>query len=430
MPAHAILGAQWGDEGKGKLVDVLAPGYDFVVRFQGGNNAGHTVVVGKETYKFHLLPSGAVQGRRVVIGNGVVVDPRVLVQELDQLEGRGKKVRLLISDRAHVILPYHVSLDGAAEQGKGGGRKIGTTRRGIGPCYADKAARLGVRMMELVDPARFEARLREVYPLKEREMRMWEVPDAPSLESILKDYTPLGARLQRYVADAGEALGAALKGKKRVLLEGAQGLLLDIDHGTYPYVTSSSTVGAAGGSGMGAHHVEGVLGVAKAYATRVGEGPFPTELSSAEGVGKRLLEVGKEFGTTTGRPRRVGWLDLPAMRYTIRVGGITHLALTKLDVLAGLERVEVAVAYQTPKGTLRSFPSDEARLLGARPRYTSVPGWTETAKRVGKGWALSKEAAAYVRFVEKELGIPVVMASVGPARDATITLRRHPFGRA
>lgn len=427
MPAHAILGAQWGDEGKGKIVDVLAPGYDHVARFQGGNNAGHTVVVGKDVFKFNLLPSGAVQGRPIVIGNGVVVDPRVLVKELDQLAARGKRVRLLISERAHVILPYHLALDGAAEEGKVA-RKIGTTKRGIGPCYADKAARLGIRMLDLADPKRFEARLREVYPIKEREMRMWEVRDPPSLSAILSEYRPLGDRLASMVGDASAALDGALSKGKRVLLEGAQGILLDVDHGTYPYVTSSSTVGMASGSGIPGHRLEAVLGVAKAYATRVGEGPFPTELSSAGGVGKHILEVGKEFGTVTGRPRRVGWLDVPALRYAVRVGGITHLALTKLDVLNGLEEVQVATAYTSGGKRTGAFPASDTSVGALKPVYERLDGWTEAATGSGSRRALSKGAASFVRFVEKAVGVPVVMASVGPSRDATLALKRHPFG--
>lgn len=428
MPAHAILGAQWGDEGKGKLVDVLAGGYGHIVRFQGGNNAGHTVVVGKDVYKFNLLPSGAVQGRPIVIGNGVVVDPRVLLKELDQLAARGKKVRLLISERAHVILPYHLALDGAAEEGKVA-RKIGTTKRGIGPCYADKAGRLGIRMLDLVDPKRFEARLREVYPIKEREMRVWEVQNPPSLGAILAEYRPLAERLAPMVGDASEALDAALSKNRAVLLEGAQGILLDVDHGTYPYVTSSSTVGMTSGAGIPAHRLEAVLGVAKAYATRVGEGPFPTELSSAEGVGKRILEVGKEFGTVTGRARRVGWLDLAALRYAVRVGGITHLALTKLDVLDGLDEVKVAVAYTLDGKRVSAFPASDTSVGRLKPVYRALKGWKSAAVRRGAQWVLSREASALVRLVEAQLKVSVVMASVGPARDATLVLRKHPFGR-
>lgn len=430
MPAHAILGAQWGDEGKGKLVDFLAPGYEIVARFQGGNNAGHTVVAGKETYKFHLLPSGAVQGRRVVIGSGVVIDPRVLVEELDLLRKRGRKVRLLISDRAHVILPYHLVLDGAAEEGRHGGRKIGTTKRGIGPCYADKAARLGVRMMDLVDSDRFRRRLAEVYPIKEREMRAWEVANVPPFESILGEYAPLATRLRPFVGDAGEALDAALRRRKRVLLEGAQGILLDLDHGTYPYVTSSSTVGASSGAGIGARHVEAVLGVAKGYATRVGEGPFPTELSTSEDPGKRLLEAGKEIGTTTGRARRVGWLDLPALRYAVRVGGITHLALTKLDVLEGLREIKVAVAYELAGKLRATFPASDDALERVRPRYRGLWGWSTTVERRGRKWVLTPAARNFVRYLEGSLGVPIVLASVGPTRDQTVMLRANPFVRS
>jgi adenylosuccinate synthase len=430
LPAHAILGAQWGDEGKGKLVDVLAPAYDAVVRFQGGNNAGHTVVVGDKTYKFNLMPSGAVQGRRVVIGNGVVVDPRILVKEIDQLAQQGRKVDLMVSERAHVIMPYHLALDGAAEEGRGGARKIGTTKRGIGPCYADKAARLGIRMLEFVDPQRFRERLDEVFPIKWREMHAWEIAEPPKRDAILAEYEPLAARLRKYVGDAGALLDASLAKRKKVLLEGAQGIMLDIDHGTYPYVTSSSTVGVAPGAGIGGRHVEAVLGVAKAYATRVGEGPFPTELASDQGVGNRLLTVGKEFGTVTGRARRVGWLDIPALKYAIRVGGITHLALTKLDVLSGVDQVMVGVRYEGKGVAASQFPTHDSQVRASKPVYRAFKGWTETAVPQGKKWKLAPRAAAFVKAVEKLAGVPIVMASVGPARDATIVLRKHPFGGA
>lgn len=428
MPAHAILGAQWGDEGKGKLVDVLAQGYACVVRFQGGNNAGHTVVVGQERFAFHLLPSGAVRGRPVVIGNGVVVDPRVLVSEIDELEQGGRKVRLVLSGRAHVILPYHLALDGAAEEGRGGGRRIGTTKRGIGPCYADKAARLGIRVADLVAPERFRARLAEVYPIKAREMELWKVPNPPTLDGILAEYAPLAERLRPFVADAGAMLFAQLRKRKRILLEGAQGVLLDLDHGTYPYVTSSSTVGAAAGAGIGARAVEAVLGVAKAYCTRVGEGPFPTEFPASEGVAAKILETGKEFGTTTGRARRIGWLDLPALRYAIRVGGITHLAIMKLDVLSGLDRVLVATGYRIGGKVVREFPSEDDELRRAEPIYRGLRGWETAAEKSRGGWRLSREASAFLSFVEKSCGVPIVLASIGPERDATLTLRRHPFG--
>jgi adenylosuccinate synthase len=430
VPAHTILGAQWGDEGKGKLVDVLAPGYEAVVRFQGGNNAGHTVVVGSETYKFNLLPSGAVQGRRVVIGNGVVVDPRVLVRELEQLASRGRPAKLTISDRAHVIMPYHVALDGARESGAAGGKKIGTTKRGIGPCYSDKVSRQGIRMLDLVDPQRFRARLAEVYPIKAREMAMWKVPDAPSLESILSEYEPLANQLRKYVGDAGALLDRTLRKKGKVLLEGAQGIMLDIDHGTYPYVTSSNIVGASAGAGIGPHEIQACLGVAKAYATRVGEGPFPTELASTEGPGKVMLDVGREFGTVTGRPRRVGWLDLPALRYAVRVGGITHLAIMKLDVLNGLDEIRVATGYDAPDGQSKAFPASEESLASVKPVWRSLPGWAQAATRSTGQWKLSRPAQAYLAFLEKALGIPIVLASVGPARDATVVRKKHPFGKS
>jgi adenylosuccinate synthase len=429
VPAHTILGAQWGDEGKGKLVDVLAPGYEAVVRFQGGNNAGHTVVVGSETFKFNLLPSGAVQGRRVIIGNGVVVDPRVLVKELDQLAQRGRPAKLLISDRAHVIMPYHVLLDGAREEGKAGGKKIGTTKRGIGPCYADKVARQGIRMLDLVNPERLRARLSEVYPTKVKEMQSWEVAKIPTMEEIVAEYSPLADALRKYVGDAAAEIHAKLAKGKKVLLEGAQGIMLDVDHGTYPYVTSSNTVGASAGAGIGPHQITAALGVAKAYATRVGEGPFPTEISSKEGAGKVMLEVGREFGTVTGRPRRVGWMDLAALRYAVAVGGITHLAIMKLDVLNGLKEILVATGYEVLDTKLKTFPSNEEALTSVKPIFKKLRGWKEAATKTPKGWKLGVEAEAYLKYLEKETGVPIVVASVGPARDATIVRRKHPFGK-
>ncbi len=425
MPAHVILGAQWGDEGKGKLVDYLAEGYDAVARYQGGNNAGHTVIVGDDTFKLHLIPSGVVTGRPVFIGNGVVVDPRALVKELDELKDRGITPDLTISPRAHVILPWHIILDGAAEDAEGA-QTIGTTRRGIGPCYTDKAARLGVRVGELVDPARFRARLDAVWPVKHREMTAWGLAAQTDPGRIVGDYGPLAERVRTHVGGVGSRLEATLADGGRVLLEGAQGVLLDVDHGTYPYVTSSSTVAgnASAGTGIPAHRVEAVLGVAKAYTTRVGEGPFPTELSSEEDVGKRLVEVGREVGTTTGRPRRVGWLDLVALRYACRVGGVTHLAVTKLDVLNGIDPVQVAVAYERDGERVDDLPEDPAALEAAKPVYHEFDGWETARDDVGN---LVPNVEAYLAYLASDLGVSVAFASVGPERSETVAVEPGPF---
>ncbi len=427
MPAHAIIGAQWGDEGKGKLVDFLAQGYDAVVRFQGGNNAGHTVKVGDRVYKFHLLPSGAVRGRRVVIGNGVVVDPRVLLKEIDQLEGEGKRVRLALSDRAHIIMPYHVLLDGAREASNG--TKIGTTKRGIGPCYADKMNRLGIRVGDLVDSRRLQERIESVYPIKRKELEGAGVRPLPTAARIFKEYAELGHRLRPYVVDSGEFLHRVLAKGGDVLFEGAQGVLLDIDHGTYPYVTASSTVAgnAAAGTGIPTTHLGPVLGVAKAYVTRVGEGPFPTEITTRTGIGKKILVEGHEFGTTTGRPRRVGWLDLAALAYAVRVGGITQLAITKLDVLSGIQQLKVCVGYRLNGKRLSTIPAGIEDFARVKPVWTALPGWVEAAKKTKGRWTLAPAARRYLRFVEQALGVPVVVGSVGPARDETLVLQKNPF---
>jgi len=426
LAGHAIIGAQWGDEGKGKLVDFIASRYDAVVRFQGGNNAGHTVKVKDKVYKFHLLPSGAVRGRHIVIGNGVVVDPRVLLKEMEALQTGGRKLRLHLSDRAHLILPYHILLDGAAETE---GRKIGTTKRGIGPAYADKARRIGIRIGEFVHPGRFRRRLEEAYPVKKRAMIAHKISPMPTLEAIHAEYAPLAKRLRPYVTDTSLVLHDLFRRDRNVLFEGAQGVLLDIDHGTYPYVTSSSTVAsnATAGSGVGSRHVEAVLGVAKAYVTRVGEGPFPTELPTEEGIGKSILTIGKEFGTTTGRPRRVGWQDLVALEYAVRVGGISHLAITKLDVLNGVTDLKVCVGYKVDGRAQRGFPADVEDLARVQPVFRTLKGWLEAARRERGRWVLDPAARSYLRFIEEHVEVPVAFASVGPARDETLVLRPSPF---
>jgi adenylosuccinate synthase len=423
MSAVVIVGAQWGDEGKGKVVDLYAEAADLVVRYAGGPNAGHTLVVGSETVVVRLIPSGILRPQtRCVMAQGMVVDPQVLVSEIAALEGRGHAIdgRLFVSDRAHLILPYHPLIDGLREGAAGEGAKIGTTKRGIGPCYEDKAARRGVRVGDLRDLARVRA-------LVDRALAAWgpvirdlggEVPDAGR---IVADLAPLAARLVPLVADTSAIVEGAFKAGQRVLLEGAQGTLLDVDHGTYPFVTSSSAVagGACAGAGIGPTRIRRVVGLTKAYCTRVGEGPFPTELHDA--VGERIRTVGQEFGTVTRRPRRTGWIDLPALRYAARVNGLDGLALTKLDVLTGLDRVSACVAYDTPAGPTRDLPIDA--LGTALPVYQTFPGWTEDLAAARAIADLPAAARAYVRFLEEQVEVPIDIVSVGARRDETITLR-------
>jgi adenylosuccinate synthase len=423
MPAVVIVGAQWGDEGKGKVVDLYAEAADMVVRFAGGPNAGHTLVVGAETIVVRLVPSGILRPTtRCVLAQGMVVDPTVLVQEIATLEARGHRVdgRLFVSDRAHLILPYHPLIDALREGAAGAAEKIGTTKRGIGPCYEDKAGRRGVRVGDLADLGRASA-------LVERALRAWapvirdlggEVPD---VAGIMAGLAPLAARIRPLVADTSALIEDALGAGRRVLLEGAQGTLLDLDHGTYPFVTSSSAVagGACAGAGIGPTRIRRVVGLTKAYATRVGGGPFPTEL--LDRTGDRLREAGHEFGSVTGRPRRTGWIDLPALRYAARVNGLDGLALTKLDVLTGLPEVRACVAYETPAGRTRAFPIDA--LDGARPVYETFAGWSQDLAAARSVADLPEAARAYVRFLEEQIEVPIDVVSVGARRDETITLR-------
>src|SRR5216110_280443 len=367
MPGIVVVGAQWGDEGKGKVVDLLAEGADAVIRFQGGNNAGHTIVRGTEQFKFHLIPSGILYpGKRCIIGNGVVVDPRVLTQEIDDLKARGIDTSgLRVSANAHLIMPYHLLLDSAGEA-RLGKLQIGTTRRGIGPCYADKAARLGIRVQDVLDPKILRQKIEVA--LVEKNVWLERVYGAEplALDELAERYEAYAQRLRPYVADTSLLVDRALREGKDVLLEGGQGTLLDLDHGTYPFVTSSSTVAAnaATGVGIGPNRIDRVIGVAKAYVTRVGEGPFPTEIQGADQ--ERVRELGAEYGTVTGRERRCGWLDLVALRYAVRVNGITSLALTKLDVLSTFDRLPVCVRYRLRDGTeTEDFPAHQSDFHAA-----------------------------------------------------------------
>lgn len=423
MPAIVIVGAQWGDEGKGKIVDIYTERADMVVRFGGGPNAGHTLVVGSDKLVVRLVPSGILRGDTTcVLAQGMVIDPNSLVTELDELERRGivTKGRLLVSDRAHVILPYHVHVDGLREGKK---NAIGTTKRGVGPCYEDKVARRGVPLGAFRDVAR----LRE---LVGRAIADWAPTiqalggTVPSVDEILAAVEPTRARILPMLVDSQALVEKAVRAKRKVVLEGAQGTLLDVDHGTYPFVTSSTPTagGACVGAGIGPTRIDEVVGLVKAYTTRVGGGPFPTELHDA--TGEQIRKVGAEFGSVTGRPRRTGWLDLPALRYAVRVNGLDALAITKLDVLTGLDEVKVCVAYETKNGRTTELPMDE--LDSVTPVYQTFPGWKENLAAARSMSDLPAAARAYLEFVEKEAECPFILVSVGPGRDETIVLR-DPF---
>jgi adenylosuccinate synthase len=422
MPGLVIIGAQWGDEGKGKVVDLLAERAAAVIRFQGGNNAGHTIVRGDEVFKFHLIPSGILYPNTLcVIGNGVVVDPRVLNEEIDGLRRQGVDLQgLRISANAHLIMPYHLLLDHAGEA-KLGKREIGTTKRGIGPCYADKAARLGIRVQDLLDEQILKQKISAALEPKRLTLREYEKDPRLDLHHMVEDYMAYGQRLAPYIADTPPIAWKGLDEGRLVVFEGAQGTLLDIDHGTYPFVTSSNTVSGAAcsGAGVGPKAIDEVWGVAKAYCTRVGAGPFPSELHGE--LGDRLREAGHEVGTTTGRARRCGWLDLVALRYAVRVNSLTGLVVTKLDVLTGIDPIRVAVRYTGPEGAaFEDFPYHQSVLHQAKGEYVDRPGWTEDITGVRALEDLPANARAYLDFMAEQLGIPVVTIGVGPARDEII----------
>jgi len=423
MPNVVVVGAQWGDEGKGKIVDLLAHRAEAVVRFQGGNNAGHTVVVNQQRLVLHLIPSGILNpGTINLIGNGVVVDPSVLVEEMKNLEEAGIEVnpeRLKISPKAHVITPYHRYLDRVREERRGS-KKLGTTGRGIGPAYEDKVGRRGIRMEDLLCPDRIQEKVLQAYRLHRLPIRgdsSRELPPARDVALSLKHY---GELLQPYLSDTTEILWKFTRENRRVLFEGAQGTFLDLDHGTYPFVTSSNTLAAQAsiGSGIGLRQLHCIVGVTKAYTTRVGSGPFPTELDNE--IGRFLLEKGEEYGSTTGRPRRCGWLDLVLLREACRLNGFTHLILTKLDVLSHFPYLCVAVAYRWKDKTLSYPPSDPDLWQEVEPVYKEFRGWEERISHIRQFSDLPPRAKEYVRFLESELGIPVSLISVGPERDENI----------
>jgi adenylosuccinate synthase len=425
MPGIVIVGAQWGDEGKGKVTDLLAERADAVVRFQGGNNAGHTIVRGSQTWKLHLMPSGILHpGTLCVIGNGVVIDPKVLTGELDELRRRGVDVGgLRISANAHLIMPYHLLLDHAGEVMLGS-QQIGTTRRGIGPCYADKAARLGIRMQDLLDEKILKKKIVAALEPKQRSLRPHLKDPRLDLQSMSDEYLAYGHRISRYIADTSRLVLERLDEGDQVVFEGAQGTLLDIDHGTYPFVTSSNPIAGAAciGAGVGPKDIDEVWGVIKAYITRVGAGPFPTELEG--GLANDLRERGGEYGTTTGRARRVGWLDLVALRYAARINSLSALAVTKLDVLSGQSVLRLCTRYLGPDGAeFDHFPYHQTVLHQVTGFYEELPGWREDLSDCRTEEDLPRAARDYLQFVADFVRVPVALIGVGPGRDQVIWTR-------
>jgi adenylosuccinate synthase len=422
MPGIVIVGAQWGDEGKGKLTDLLAERADVVVRFQGGNNAGHTIVRDGDEFKFHLVPSGILYpGKTCVVGNGVVIDPAVLISELDGLRRRGiDHAGLRISANAHLIMPYHVMLDTAGEA-KLGKLEIGTTKRGIGPCYADKAARLGIRVQDLLDAKILRKKIMAALEPKKQMLRPFVRDPKLDLHAMTEEYLRYGHRIEPFIADTAHLCWDALDSGRTVIFEGAQGTLLDLDHGTYPFVTSSNPIAGAAcvGAGVGPADIDEVWGVAKAYTTRVGAGPFPTELD--DDLGARIRERGGERGTTTGRDRRVGWLDLVALRYAVRLNRLSALAITKLDVLAGIDPLRVAVRYRSSEGALLDeLPYHQSVLHAAEAQYESLPGFDQDIGGCRSESELPREARDYLEFVSDHAGVPIRLVGVGPGRDQVI----------
>jgi adenylosuccinate synthase len=422
MPGIVIVGAQWGDEGKGKVTDLLAERADAVVRFQGGNNAGHTIVRNGKTWKLHLIPSGILhRGKLCVIGNGVVVDPKVLTDELEELRRRRVDTSSLrISANAHLIMPYHLMLDHAGEA-RLGKLQIGTTRRGIGPCYADKAARLGIRVQDLLDEKILKQKIVAALEPKRLSLRPFAKDPALDLQAMTEEYLTYGHRLEPYIADTIKLVQDKLDDGQAVVFEGAQGALLDIDHGTYPFVTSSNPVAGAAciGAGVGPRDIDEIWGIAKAYGTRVGAGPFPTEVDGA--FGDMLRERGGEYGTTTGRPRRVGWLDLVALRYAARINSLTALAITKLDVLSGIDPLQVCTRYRGAEGAeFDYFPYHQTVLHHASGEYVELTGWSEDLSECRTEADLPEAARQYLRFVSEFVGVPIALVGVGPGGDQVI----------
>jgi adenylosuccinate synthase len=424
VPAIVLLGAQWGDEGKGKATDILGDKVKYVVRYQGGNNAGHTVVIGDQKYALHLLPSGILTPTCIpVIGNGVVIDPAVLLEEIRGLNERGVDTsNLKISTNAHLITPYHRTIDKVSERFLGKA-KIGTTGRGIGPAYADKINRIGIRVQDLFDPSILRQKIEGA--LKDKNQVLVKVFNRKGLEidEMLKEYLEYAEILRPYVTDTSLLLNQALERGENILLEGSQGTLLDVDHGTYPFVTSSNPTagGASTGSGIGPTKISRVIGIVKAYTTRVGSGPFPTELFDEDG--EKLRSIGGEVGVTTGRARRCGWYDAPIARYAVRINGLTDFFLTKLDVLTGWEKIPVCVAYEIDGRRVEELPASQSDFHHAKPIYEYLPGWSEDISKARKLSDLPVNAQGYIKFLEKISGAPISAIGVGPGREETILVR-------
>jgi len=419
-----VVGAQWGDEGKGKVIDLLTPDYDYVVRFQGGNNAGHTVVIGDEKFILHIIPSGILHKKKMcVIGNGVVVDPKALIDEIEILKSKGIDVkdRLFISEQAHVIFPYHWKTDELKEIKKGKS-KIGTTKRGIGPCYADKVARNGIRMIDLLNDKIFQEKLKQNLEEKNAILNTLYGFQGFSFKDIYETYAGYREKMRDYVTDTTLLLDQAIRKKKPVLFEGAQGTLLDVDCGTYPFVTSSSAIsgGACIGTGVGPTNIDKVVGVVKAYTTRVGEGPFPTEFSSD--LMDCIRKKGKEFGATTGRPRRCGWFDAVLVKHAVRVNGIKEIAITKLDVLDELPKIKICTAYKYQNQTYDNFSSDIDFLNNCEPIYKEYEGWEKDTMNIRSFLKLPRNAKVYLKEIQKLLGVKIVLVSVGSDRKQTFTI--------
>ncbi|XOF34863.1 MAG: adenylosuccinate synthase [Candidatus Electrothrix sp. YB6] len=434
MASVVVVGTQWGDEGKGKVVDLLTGYADYIVRFQGGNNAGHTLVVEGKKYIFHIIPSGILyENKMCMIGNGVIIDPGVLLSEMKELNNQGLPVtpdRLMISENAHLIMPYHQMLDQAREAALSKGKKIGTTGRGIGPCYMDKVGRVGIKAGDLLDPEQFQENLRS--NIEEKNFFLTRQYDAEpaSYETIREQFEGFAEKLAPFIGNVSVELDTARKNDKNILFEGAQGTQLDIDHGTYPFVTSSNTIAgnACIGSGFGPAHIDEVIGILKAYTTRVGEGPFPTELPEGDAVGDALQKKGGEFGATTGRRRRCGWLDMVVANDAVRINGLTGLAITKLDVLSGQPKLKIGRQYTVEGEPYDCMPGNIRKTALAQPIYDEVPGWEEEITGVRDFDDLPQKARDYVRRIEDMSGVAPVIVSVGPDREETLLLR-NPFDK-
>jgi len=429
MANVVVVGAQWGDEGKGKVVDIYTEHADDVVRYQGGNNAGHTLVVNGEKTILHLIPSGILhEGKRCVIGNGVVLDPEVFIMEINRLKEKGRlqdDSALLVSESVHIIMPYHKRID-LAREARSGDKKIGTTGRGIGPTYEDKIGRRGIRLMDLLDPEIFARKLREYLEEKNFILEKMFGEEPLSFDEVYTTYSGYAEILRKYAANTSLILHREIKAGKKLLFEGAQGTLLDVDHGTYPFVTSSSTCvgGACTGTGVSPRDIHEIIGISKAYVTRVGSGPFPTELLDADG--EKLRQAGNEFGSTTGRPRRCGWFDAMVVRFAVRVNGLTGVALTKLDVLNDFDTIRICTGYTYEGKTVEDLPANLAVFEKCQPVYEEMPGWQCDIRGVRRFEDLPEKARQYVHRLEELIGCPIVLVSVGPGRDETITIR-NPF---